>query len=80
MPRYQITAQGFEELGVNCPGCSGDALVLALRSREMQSYEVLRRSDDGRQWWFQVTFKRGGTGASEDSHVTKVVSVYRIDD
>ena len=82
MPRFQITAEGLEKLRVTCPGCSGDALVLALRNREMQSYEVLRRSDDGRQWWFQVTFKPGGggTGASEDSSVTKVVSVYRIED
>jgi len=80
MPNYQITAEGLEVLQVNCPGCSGDALVLALGNREMQSYEVLRRSDDGRQWWFQVTFKRGGTGASEDSAVIRVVSVCRIDD
>jgi len=80
MSKYQITAEGLEELRVNCPGCSGDALVLALRNREMQGYEVLRRSDDGRQWWFQVTFRPGGTVASEDSSVTKVVSVYRIED
>jgi len=30
MPTYQITAEGLADLRVNCPGCSGDALVLAL--------------------------------------------------
>ncbi len=77
MPTYQITAEGLADLQVNCPGCSGDALVLALRHREMQSYQTLRRSDDGRQWWFQVTLKLGG---AEDSAVIRVVSVCRIDD
>lgn len=75
MPTYQITAEGLADLQVNCPGCSGDALVLAMGHQEMQSFQTLRRSDDGRQWWFQVTLKPGG---AEDSAVTRVVSVCRI--
>lgn len=80
MPSYRITAEGLEELRVACPGCSGDALVLALRDQEMRSYKVKRRSDDCRQWWFQVTFGHAGHEASEDRSVTKEFSVYRIDD
>ena len=80
MPTYQITAEGLADVQVNCPGCSGDALVLAMRHREMQSDQTLRRSDDGRQWWFQVTLKPGGAGVREDSAVIGVVSVCRIDD
>ncbi|MEA5413770.1 hypothetical protein [Synechococcus sp. BA-132 BA5] len=80
MPSYLITAEGLDDLMVACPGCSGDALVLALRDREMQSYKVHRRSDDGRQWWFEVTFVPSGTGASKASPLTKMFCVCRIDD
>ncbi|CAK6691163.1 hypothetical protein BBFGKLBO_00968 [Synechococcus sp. CBW1107] len=80
MPSYRITAEGLEELQVTCSGCSGDALVLALKDQEMRSYKVKRRSDDCRQWWFQVTLGPAGTGASEDRSVTKEFSVYRIED
>ena len=80
MPDYQITAEGLEVFRVTCPGCTGDALTLALGDRGMQSFKVQRRSVEGRQWWFQVTFKPEMPGASEDNSVTKVVSVYRIDD
>ncbi len=79
MPTYQITAEGLADLQVNCPGCSGDALVLAMGHQEMQSFQTLRRSHDGRQWWFQVTLKPGGAEDSEDSAVFRVVSVCRID-
>ena len=80
MPTYQIQAEGLADMQVNCPGCSGEALVLALRHREMQSFQTLRRSDDGRQWWFQVTLKPGGAEAREDaSAVIRVVSVCRLD-
>ena len=85
MPTYQITAEGLADLQVNCPGCSGDALVLAMGHQEMQSFQTLRRSDDGRQWWFQVTLKPGGAEDSEDSEdtedsaVIRLVSVCRID-
>jgi hypothetical protein len=47
--------------------------------QEMQSFQTLRRSDDGRQWWFQVTLKPGGAEDSEDSAVIRLVSVCRID-
>ena len=43
MPTYQITAEGLADLRVNCPGCSGDALVLALGHWDIQSYQTLRR-------------------------------------
>ncbi len=80
MPSYLISADGLEDLRVACPGCSGDALVLALRDRGMQSHKVHRRSDDGRQWWFQVTLGPSGIRASEDRPVTKMFRVLRIDD
>lgn len=80
MPTYQITAEGLADLQVNCPGCSGDALVLAMGHQEMQSFQTLRRSDDGRQWWFQVTLKLAAAEVREDdSAVIRVVSVCRID-
>ena len=80
MPNYQITAKGLADLRVNCPGCSGDALVLALRHWDIQSYQTLRRSGDGLQWWFQVTLKPAAAGVRDDSALTRVVSVCRIDD
>jgi hypothetical protein len=80
MPNYQITAEGQADLQVNCPGCSGDALVLALRHWDIQSYQTLRRSGDGLQWWFQVTLKPAAAGVRDDSSLTRVVSVCRIDD
>ena len=79
MPTYQITAEGLADLQVNCPGCSGDALVLAMGHQEMQSFQTLRRSHDGRQWWFQVTLKLAAAEVREDSAVIRVVSVFRID-
>ena len=80
MPNYQITAEGLADLRVNCPGCSGDALVLALRHWDIQSYQTLRRSGDGLQWWFQVTLKPAAAGVRDDSSLIRVVSVCRIDD
>jgi hypothetical protein len=81
MPRYQITAEGLADLRVNCPGCSGDALVLALGHWDIQSYQTLRRSEDGRQWWFQLTLKLAAAEVrAVDSTVIRVVSVCRIDD
>ena len=80
MPDYQITAEGLEVLRVTCPGCTGDALTLALGDRGMQSFKVQRRSVEGRQWWFQVTLKPAAAGVRDDSALTRVVSVCRIDD
>ena len=80
MPNYQITVEGLADLRVNCPGCSGDALVLALRHWDIQSYQTLRRSGDGLQWWFQVTLKPAAAGVRDDSALIRVVSVCRIDD
>ena len=80
MPNYQITAEGLADLRVHCPGCSGDALVLALRHWDIQSYQTLRRSGDGLQWWFQVTLKPAAAGVRDDSSLIRVVSVCRIDD
>ncbi|MCT0214075.1 MULTISPECIES: hypothetical protein [unclassified Synechococcus] len=77
MPNYRITAEGLEDLQVACSGCSGDALALALTDRGMERYTADRRSEDGLQWWFQVTFSP--EGASEDRAVTKEVRVDRID-
>jgi hypothetical protein len=80
MPRYQVTAEGLEDVWVSCPGCSGDALSLALKDRDLQGFKVHRRSGDGRQWWFDVTFGPGQPGAGGEGSGTRVVSVSRIDD
>ena len=60
MPTYRVAAAGLEAMQVNVPGCSGDALSLALGPLGLSDFMVERRSQDGRQWFFQATFKPGG--------------------
>ena len=36
MPKYIISSEAFEPITLDCPGCSGDALKLALVPRAMQ--------------------------------------------
>lgn len=55
MPRYQVTADGFASREVDCPGCSGDALTMALRDETVDQWKVNRRSPDGLDWFFDVT-------------------------
>ena len=54
MARYRISAEGFDTSDVDCTGCSGDALQLALATHPMRHWKVNRRSPDGRKWFFDV--------------------------
>jgi len=53
MPTYRVAAAGLEAMQVNVPGCSGDALSLALGPLALSDFKVERRSQDGRQWVFR---------------------------
>ena len=78
MPTYRVAAAGLEAMQVNVPGCSGDALSLALGPLGLSDFMVERRSQDRRQWFFQATFKHGGIEAPAAGLVTRLVSVDRI--
>lgn len=80
MPTYRVAVAGLADVDVHCPGCSGDALSLALRELGLCSFKVDRRSKDGRQWFFQATFKAGASEPPDAGPVTRLVSVNRIDD
>jgi hypothetical protein len=80
MPTYRVVVGGLEDVQVNVPGCSGDALSLALGPLGLSNFKVDRRSQDGRQWVFQATFKPGGVEPPAAGLVTRLVSVDRIDD
>ena len=54
MARYRISAEGFDTSEVDCTGCSGDALQLALATHPIRHWKVNRRSPDGRKWFFDV--------------------------
>lgn len=79
MPTYRVAVAGLEDVQVNVPGCSGDALSLALGPLGLSNFKVDRRSQDGRQWVFQATFKPGGVEPPAAGLVTRLVSVDRID-
>ena len=78
MPTYCIAAAGLETMQVNVPGCSGDALSQALGPLVLSDFKVERRSQDGRQWFFQATFKPGCLEPQAAGLVTRLVSVHRI--
>ena len=58
MPKYIISAEEFIQITLDCPGCSGDALKLALEPKGMLTFRVQKRSPDGLSYWFEVDFKR----------------------
>ena len=68
MLRYQVTADGFASRDVDCPGCSGDALTMALHGEPVEQWKVNRRSPDGRDWFFDVTI----SGASRSFQVHRL--------
>lgn len=80
VPTYRVAVAGLEVVQVNVPGCSGDALSLALGPLGLSNFKVERRSRDGRQWFFQVTFKPGGVEPAVAGPATRLVRVDRIDD
>ena len=60
-----VSASEFESKQVECSGCSGDALLLALQEVQIDSWKVNRKSPDGRDWFFDVTI----SGASREFKV-----------
>ena len=62
---FQVSAQDFAPKQVECSGCSGDALLLALQDEQIDSWKVNRKSPDGRDWFFDVTI----SGASREFKV-----------
>ena len=62
---FQVSAQKFDSKQVECSGCSGDALLLALQDEQIDCWKVNRKSLDGRDWFFDVTI----AGASREFKV-----------
>ena len=52
---FEVTAKEFTTKQVECTGCSGDALALALQGEKVDTWKVSRRSADGLDWFFDVT-------------------------
>jgi len=52
---FQVSAQKFPSKQVECSGCSGDALLLALNEEKIDHWKVIRKSPDGRDWFFDVS-------------------------
>jgi hypothetical protein len=52
--RFLVSAPNFLPQEVECEGCSGDALMLALRDAEIRHWKVNRRSQSGQDWYFDV--------------------------
>ena len=49
---FLISAADFPSKEVECSGCSGDALTLALAGEPVDHWRVSRRSADGKDWFF----------------------------
>ncbi|NBR45264.1 MAG: hypothetical protein EBQ52_01535 [Synechococcaceae bacterium LLD_019] len=64
MPKYIISAEGCDPVTLDCPGCSGDALKIALANKGIHSFRVQKRSPDGLSYWFEVDFKREASSSS----------------
>lgn len=62
---FEVSAAEFTTKEVECSGCSGDALCLALEGEKVDSWKVSRRSSDNKDWFFDVTI-------SGESRVFKV--------
>jgi len=52
---FEISAPEFASKQVECSGCSGDALLLALQAEQIDHWKVKGKSPDGRDWFFEVT-------------------------
>jgi hypothetical protein len=52
--RFLVSAKDFLPQEVECEGCSGDALILALKDAEIRHWKVNRRSSNGQDWFFDV--------------------------
>ena len=62
---FQVSAPEFASKQVECSGCSGDALLLALKDEQIDGWKVNRKSPNGRDWFFDVTI----SGASREFKV-----------
>jgi hypothetical protein len=51
---FQVSAPDISMKQVECSGCSGDALTLALQGMNIDCWKVSRRSTDGNEWFFDV--------------------------
>ena len=78
MPKYIISAEGRDPLTLDCPGCSADALKLALEPKGMLTFRVQKRSPDGLSYWFEVDFNSDGHNSnSEISCYSQLVCVQK---
>jgi len=78
MPKYIISAEGCDPQTLDCPGCSADALKLALEPKGMLTFRVQKRSPDGLSYWFEVDFNSDGHNSnSETSCYSQLVCVQK---
>ena len=78
MPKYIISAEGCDPLTLDCPGCSADALKLALEPKGMRAFRVQKRSPDGLSYWFEVDFNSDGHNSkAETSCYSQLVCVQK---
>jgi len=78
MPKYIISAEGRDPVTLDCPGCSADALKLALEPKGMLTFRVQKRSPDGLSYWFEVDFNSDGHNSnSEISCYSQLVCVQK---
>jgi len=78
MPKYIISAEGRDPLTLDCPGCSADALKLALEPKGMLTFRVQKRSPDGLSYWFEADFNSDGHNSnSETSCYSQLVCVQK---
>ncbi|WP_341880511.1 hypothetical protein [Synechococcus sp. UW140] len=78
MPKYIISAEGCDPLTLDCPGCSADALKLALDPKGMLAFRVQKRSPDGLSYLFEVDFNSDGHNSNpETSCYSQLVCVQK---
>lgn len=78
MPKYIISAEEYKQITLDCPGCSADALKLALNPKGMLAFRVQKRSPDGLSYWFEVDFNSDGHNANaETSCYSQLVCVQK---
>ena len=52
--RFLVSANDFGPREVECEGCSGGALTLALQDVQVRHWKVSHKSPTGRVWYFEV--------------------------
>ena len=69
MTRFRVSAEDFSSREVECIGCHGDALTLALSNTSVAHWKVNRRSPDGRSWFFDVALEQPGGAVMREFRV-----------